>query len=1174
MSGMLALLLLVPLLLGIAAVGLLRADLLTRFAQRWRGVRPGTPATGETIVQRKQILPIGRGSQAGPLDNSQLRLALVGLAAAIVFVFVIGRVMAPPSVDDFVVLVVPFQESGAVTQTGRVAADRLVSLLPQATAGRVRVMRIDAPPADATAAQALLVQYSADALVWGTIAPGGMLDAETLTPQLAYRPTGTYTPHAWAGYTGRFALPLTYRLSNAPINGAVVLPPLLHALADYADDQPDSAQAALTRLTADYPALAPTLPNMLIGNMLWARGEMSGAADAYRRAIAGADTTGKPPQAALLYNNLGAILQDAGDLAARDAFNQAITLLNANGSDLGELRLNLAYAARAAGDQAGMLAALEQARPMLPPSASLLLDLSAARRMNSRLSSADGPTVEPGNAQVPLTNIERQVIKDIDLVPIDLRQYESDRLHAQVAYQQALTQLTALTELRGPLLWALEARNDLDQRTLNTISSGLDQASQLSQERMRDWSTRAAAQDAAGHQVAGQIATQQARYAEIELRAAQRWQAVVAIEMGESQNVLPPQGITAAWSSLTRESSSLGEAKRMLEELITLQPGDADLLLLLGQDLLARGDLEQAVARFNAADSLSPNRPEPLYGLALVQLADQKVDEQQRRNDARTQLNRSLERDPAFYPARIQLATIAEVEGDWATALLQRRQLVDEQPSDATRLALAQTLHRSGSSGFAEAEALLLPIANANNIAGLVELSQLYRDYGNSAAQQEVLERAQRLAPRNVAVAYDLGELLRKRGERVEAEHQYQTALSTDRTHIPSLLAIAGLYDDRPEQAADFYRRALDAGANDVPTLKRIGERMLTAKQYDLALLAFERAVKNSPQDAEAQHGVARANLRLGRLEGAQSAAQQALDLRGGNYAEALIDLGDIALARNQPDEARDRYNAAIQNNPSLLDAYVGLGRAVASKGDWAVAVGHFRNAVAVKPDSPDAHLWLGEALIRNRDPAAALDQYQQALKLRESSYPEALFGAAQAQIALGQFDAAEANLDTALKERPDYAEALLLQGKLYEQTNRDRKALKAYEAAIDANRQIAEPHYRRALLLIQDNQLDVARGELDTALQIQAIFPEANYWRGRIEFAQARYREALDRFSLAVQQANGNYPEARLYQGLAEERLGLRDAAIASFRATLDQGENSAWVGEARAALSRLGAQ
>jgi tetratricopeptide (TPR) repeat protein len=348
---------------------------------------------------------------------------------------------------------------------------------------------------------------------------------------------------------------------------------------------------------------------------------------------------------------------------------------------------------------------------------------------------------------------------------------------------------------------------------------------------------------------------------------------------------------------------------------------------------------------------------------------------------------------------------------------------------------------------------------------------------------------------------------------------------------------------------------------------------MLTAQQNDLALLAFERAVKNSPQDPEAHHGVARASLALGRLDGAQSAAQQALDLRGGNYGEALVDLGDIALARNQPDAARDSYSAALRMNPSLLNGYLGLGRAIASKGDWAVAVGHFRNAVAAKPDSPEAHLWLGEALIRSRDPAAALEQYQLALQLR-TPYPEALFGAAQAQIALGQLDAAETNLMAALKERPTYAEALLLQGKLYEQTNRDRKALSAYEAAIDANRRIAEPHYRRALLLIQDNRLDTARGELDTALQIQAIFPEANYWRGRIEFAQAHYREALDRCSLAVQQANGNYPEARLYQGLAEEQLGLRDAAIASFRATLDQGANTVWVGEARAALSRLGAQ
>jgi predicted TPR repeat methyltransferase len=56
------------------------------------------------------------------------------------------------------------------------------------------------------------------------------------------------------------------------------------------------------------------------------------------------------------------------------------------------------------------------------------------------------------------------------------------------------------------------------------------------------------------------------------------------------------------------------------------------------------------------------------------------------------------------------------------------------------------------------------------------------------------------------------------------------------------------------------------------------------------------------------------------------------------------------------------------------------------------------------------------------------------------------------------------------------------------------------------------------------------------------------------------------------VELRNGDYVDARFYQGLSEEQLGQRDAAIASFRATLELDRSGEWTTEANAALARLG--
>jgi Tfp pilus assembly protein PilF len=155
-----------------------------------------------------------------------------------------------------------------------------------------------------------------------------------------------------------------------------------------------------------------------------------------------------------------------------------------------------------------------------------------------------------------------------------------------------------------------------------------------------------------------------------------------------------------------------------------------------------------------------------------------------------------------------------------------------------------------------------------------------------------------------------------------------------------------------------------------------------------------------------------------------------------------------------------------------------------------------------------------------------------------KADYPEAYFGLAQAQIALEQFDLARKNLDSALVLQPNYADALLLSGKLYEQQGDDTAAIRAYSAAISANSKLAEPPYRRALLYIRHDRLDEATRDLESAIKIQPNFSEAHYWLGRAYLAQGNPKAAQSEFKLAIEQHGGTYAEATFYLGVATEQL------------------------------------
>ena len=365
--------------------------------------------------------------------------------------------------------------------------------------------------------------------------------------------------------------------------------------------------------------------------------------------------------------------------------------------------------------------------------------------------------------------------------------------------------------------------------------------------------------------------------------------------------------------------------------------------------------------------------------------------------------------------------------------------------------------------------------------------------------------------------------------------------------------------------------------------LLKNGEYSTAASAYDQAITA--RTSGSPPPAADGAnptaelaalyHGRGQANLRLNKLTEAQADEQRALELRDSNYAAALVGLGDIALQSGNPKGAIDRYNAALQLDSISMDervaANIGLGRAAGAQDQWTVAQAHFNDAIDADQTSAEAHLWLGEALIRQPNPPAAIDAYVAALKLRNNRYPEAYFGLAQAQAADGRPDLAQQNLALALQLKPGYSEALLLQGKLYEQQGSRDAALASYSKAINTSTRLAEPYYRRAMLYVRASNLDSAASDLESAIDLQGNFSEAHYWLGRVYLAQGKTKDARAQFVTAIASRNGDFADARFYQGLAEEQLGQRTEAVQSYESALEQDANGEWAGEARTALARL---
>ena len=160
----------------------------------------------------------------------------------------------------------------------------------------------------------------------------------------------------------------------------------------------------------------------------------------------------------------------------------------------------------------------------------------------------------------------------------------------------------------------------------------------------------------------------------------------------------------------------------------------------------------------------------------------------------------------------------------------------------------------------------------------------------------------------------------------------------------------------------------------------RQGSRHLDAKQYDMALREFERAVAANPNDALAHTMLGVARYWTGQVDASVESYRRAIELDPRN-AQAYLLLGISRAYRAELKEARAAFLKAAEFEPTRADVQMNLGSIEDSLGNIQDALTRFRTAVSLAPKEPLYHFQLGMLYRKlGRDPDAA-DSLREALR-------------------------------------------------------------------------------------------------------------------------------------------------------------------------------------------------
>src|SRR5206468_1037883 len=136
--------------------------------------------------------------------------------------------------------------------------------------------------------------------------------------------------------------------------------------------------------------------------------------------------------------------------------------------------------------------------------------------------------------------------------------------------------------------------------------------------------------------------------------------------------------------------------------------------------------------------------------------------------------------------------------------------------------------------------------------------------------------------------------------------------------------------------------------------LTAYGAGLVQQKRYLEAVEPLQRAVDADPSMESAQENLAAALIRSGRAAAALPHLEAALRLDPSRAMDIIESRGEAKLAMNHVDEAIKDFGQVVAAKPSST-SWNDLGRAYATKDDFANAERAYRESIRLDPNNYDA---------------------------------------------------------------------------------------------------------------------------------------------------------------------------------------------------------------------------
>jgi tetratricopeptide (TPR) repeat protein len=523
-----------------------------------------------------------------------------------------------------------------------------------------------------------------------------------------------------------------------------------------------------------------------------------------------------------------------------------------------------------------------------------------------------------------------------------------------------------------------------------------------------------------------------------------------------------------------RFEDAQGVAKRMLAR----DANNLEAQILLANSLAGLRDLKGAVAAFETALTMDPNRAATYSELGTVRLVGGQ------KEAAEAAFRKAVEIDPNSASAHLSLANYFWAMGNMAEAERGLRRGLEIEPK---------------------------------NLLGNRAMA-MYHMLGRTPEKAEPHLRVVADASPSAEGKYFLAEYLLRLGRIDEARAVLTPLIAAKATFVGASVRLA-----RVEVVAkknDEAHRVLDAVLAREPknaeALVTKGKLQLAEKNTSNALSTLQTAVQANPRSLEAQLALAQTHVLRGSLVEGTAAYNQALTLDG-TSTEARLGLARLHINNNAAADAVPLVSKVVAEQPGNLEARLLLLHGLMAVGDLPQATAQVNVLLQQAPNSATVQTAAGMLATIKKDSDGAKRAYARALDADPRSY-QALAGLLTAEMSGKQFDAARTLVEKQVAQMPNDPNVLLMAAQTYSAMGDATEAEKALRKTVELDPQSLQAYSMLGTMYYQQGRLDLARKELEGFVARAPKSVPANTMLGTILELQGKSEEAKQHYSTALQ--------------------------------------------------------